>query len=170
MTPELIKHLRALCDAVPLLEAEDRTDFNEHGWPEFWLNTAGETWESHASIRAGCEEALEKCQPAALSEFITAARQHLPRALDEIERLTAEVASLRASLGQQPAGDGAEPIGCPCPGACSASAAVAKMRDAVSLFRSFGCPLCSGDCGSANPPVYVCPMQVAEEALKGHRP
>jgi hypothetical protein len=21
------------------------------------------------------------------------------------------------------------------------------------------CPLCSGDCGSANPPVYDCPMQ-----------
>jgi len=35
----------------------------------------------------------------------------------ENRRLRAEVASLRASLGEP---TGAEPVGCPCPGACSA--------------------------------------------------
>lgn len=39
------------------------------------------------------------------------------------------------------------------------------LREALELFQSFGCPLCNGDCGSANPPVAVCPMQVAAKAL-----
>jgi hypothetical protein len=27
------------------------------------------------------------------------------------------------------------------------------------MIKDGVCPLCSGDCGSANPPVYDCPMQ-----------
>ncbi len=47
------------------------------------------------------------------------------RADIECDRLHAEVASLRVSLGQQEPTYGAEPIGCPTPGACSAVAAAA---------------------------------------------
>lgn len=40
---------------------------------------------------------------------------------------------------------------------------------ALELFQSFGCPLCNGDCGSANPPVTTCPMQIARAALTAHQ-
>ena len=42
----------------------------------------------------------------------------------------------------------------------------ARLRAALELFQSFGCPVCSGDCGSANPPVVTCPMQTARAALE----
>ena len=42
----------------------------------------------------------------------------------EIKRLQAEALSLRASLGEP---TGAEPIGCPCPGACSSLALQAEI-------------------------------------------
>jgi len=45
-------------------------------------------------------------------------------AREELERLRAENASLRASLGEP---TGAEPIGCPCPGACSATALQSRL-------------------------------------------
>lgn len=34
-----------------------------------------------------------------------------------------------------------------------------QQRKLVEFFRSFGCPVCNGDCGSANPPVNFCPMK-----------
>lgn len=40
-----------------------------------------------------------------------------------------------------------------------------RLRDALIFFRDLGCPLCSGDCASANPPVALCPMREAHEAL-----
>ncbi len=61
----------------------------------------------------------------------------------EVTRLSGEVAALRASLGEP---TGAEPVGCPCPGACSATALQervaglesdgAKWRDAATSYRA----------------------------------
>jgi len=54
----------------------------------------------------------------------------------EEARLRAEVASLRATLGQQPAVEGAEPIGCPLPGACGAVRAhAAAYRAGAEAMR-----------------------------------
>ena len=39
------------------------------------------------------------------------------------------------------------------------------LADALRALRDFGCPVCSGDCGSANPPVTNCPMAAASAAL-----
>lgn len=44
-------------------------------------------------------------------------------------------------------------------------AAAAKMRDALVRWQHYGCPDCSGDCGSANPPVMCCIMQETRAAL-----
>jgi hypothetical protein len=44
-------------------------------------------------------------------------------------------------------------------------AAGAAMREALEHFVGYGCPVCSGDCSSANPPVSLCPMQQARAAL-----
>jgi len=41
-----------------------------------------------------------------------------------------------------------------------------KLHLALSLQPQLGCPRCSGDCGSANPPILSCPMQAATEAYK----
>lgn len=54
----------------------------------------------------------------------------------EETRLRAEVVSLRAALGQQPAAEGAEPVGCPIPGMCAAVAAHAcAARKAAEAMR-----------------------------------
>jgi hypothetical protein len=44
-------------------------------------------------------------------------------------------------------------------------AAAAELRQALQLFVSYGCPLCNGDCASANPPPMNCPMHIASAAL-----
>ena len=36
----------------------------------------------------------------------------------------------------------------------------------VETFQSYGCPVCSGDCAAANPPVSLCPMQIARTAVE----
>lgn len=36
---------------------------------------------------------------------------------------------------------------------------------ALEQFQSYGCPHCNGDCSAANPPVALCPMQMADKAL-----
>jgi len=46
-------------------------------------------------------------------------------------------------------------------------AKLAEARQAVALFEDYGCPVCHGDCASANPPVYCCPMQIARRTLEG---
>jgi uncharacterized small protein (DUF1192 family) len=43
---------------------------------------------------------------------------------------------------------------------------VATLREALADFVSYGCPACGGDCASANPPVALCPMQNARAVLK----
>lgn len=44
---------------------------------------------------------------------------------------------------------------------------IAALEAALVTFRDYGCPVCGGDCGSANPPVNACPMQMVKAALKG---
>jgi len=44
------------------------------------------------------------------------------------------------------------------------------MREALRSFQSYGCPVCHGDCASANPPVLGCPMRLAQEALQSTPP
>lgn len=41
-----------------------------------------------------------------------------------------------------------------------------RLIEALEFMRGFGCPVCSGDCGSANPPVMSCPMLMIDAALK----
>lgn len=45
-------------------------------------------------------------------------------------------------------------------------AAAPALAEALWELIGYGCPACSGDCASANPPVARCPMQVARGALK----
>lgn len=40
-----------------------------------------------------------------------------------------------------------------------------SLESIVSDFQQYGCPICNGDCGSANPPIYNCPMSNAHGAL-----
>ena len=44
-------------------------------------------------------------------------------------------------------------------------AEVARLREALARWQHYGCPDCSGDCGSANPPVNCCIMQETRAAL-----
>lgn len=48
-----------------------------------------------------------------------------------------------------------------------AEAQLAEARQVVALFENYGCPVCHGDCASANPPVPFCPMQIARRELEG---
>lgn len=47
----------------------------------------------------------------------------------------------------------------------AAEADKARLSEALRTFESYGCPVCGGDCASANPPVMFCPMQAARVAL-----
>lgn len=40
------------------------------------------------------------------------------------------------------------------------------MLNALKVIQSYGCPVCSGDCGSANPPVMNCPMKTVNTAIR----
>lgn len=44
-------------------------------------------------------------------------------------------------------------------------AEIARLREALNVMQGYGCPVCNGDCGSANPPVIFCPMQTISQAL-----
>ena len=61
-------------------------------------------------------------------------------------------------------------------GVAAALAGAVNERDALreglmvaleplEIFQAYGCPLCSGDCASANPPMTICPMLRAHEAV-----
>lgn len=39
------------------------------------------------------------------------------------------------------------------------------LVEALRAMRDYGCPVCSGDCSAANPPVSFCPMQMIDTAL-----
>lgn len=45
-----------------------------------------------------------------------------------------------------------------------------QMRVALEHFVTYGCPVCGGDCASANPPVDGCPMRAAHAALSHPTP
>lgn len=57
----------------------------------------------------------------------------LEAAADEIERLEAEVASLRLTLGGTPGARVPEPIGCPTPGACAQVAEIGRLRAVIRV-------------------------------------
>lgn len=42
---------------------------------------------------------------------------------------------------------------------------VERLREVLSRWQYSGCPHCSGDCGSANPPVTSCIMEETRAAL-----
>ena len=48
-----------------------------------------------------------------------------------------------------------------------AEAQLAEARKALDLFEHYGCPICHGDCSSANPPVDCCPMEAARRVREG---
>ena len=55
---------------------------------------------------------------------------------EEIERLRAEVASLRLTLGGRTfSPDVSEPIGCPMPGACSQVAEIKRLRADIATLK-----------------------------------
>ena len=43
------------------------------------------------------------------------------------------------------------------------------LAGALGEMQSYGCPVCNGDCGSANPPVMSCPMSQCAEALRQYK-
>ena len=43
--------------------------------------------------------------------------------------------------------------------------AVGRLIEALKSYMHFGCPVCSGDCHSANPPVSGCPVREAQQAI-----
>ena len=47
----------------------------------------------------------------------------------------------------------------------AAEAEVARLREALLSYTSYPCPACSGDCEGAEPPMLVCPTQLALKAL-----
>ena len=47
---------------------------------------------------------------------------------------------------------------------------IARLKDALNAFEIYGCPVCRGDCGAANPPVSLCPMKMAQDAKVFHQP
>ena len=40
-----------------------------------------------------------------------------------------------------------------------------ELLEALTVLYAHGCPACIGDCGSENPPVTDCPMQLAGRAI-----
>lgn len=40
-----------------------------------------------------------------------------------------------------------------------------RVLDTLRLFQAAGCPVCSGDCGAANPQINICPMQEMRDAI-----
>lgn len=48
----------------------------------------------------------------------------------------------------------------------TADAIARVLADALDGVMANGCPACNGDCASANPPVYSCPVQIISEAKR----
>lgn len=44
-----------------------------------------------------------------------------------------------------------------------------ELAKNLDYWTNFGCPICGGDCSSANPPMIVCPIRDATEALAAYR-
>lgn len=43
---------------------------------------------------------------------------------------------------------------------------IEKLEGILLHLCSYGCPVCNGDCVSANPPVIMCPMREVDEVMK----
>jgi hypothetical protein len=75
------------------------------------------------------EEQLSPAEQAATKEYIAPVTPHA-----EVERLRAEVASLRLTLGGRTFGPSVpEPIGCPVPGACAQVAEIGRLRAIIRV-------------------------------------
>lgn len=90
-------------------------------------------------LQANAEDYTGELQCEAAT-FIAAAREGWPAAIGERDATLAEVARLRE------AGD--------------------EVVVAIHGFVLAGCPACSGDCASANPPVQNCPMTEASRVVR----
>lgn len=78
--------------------------------------------------------AYEGPEHEGLRRFLMECAEGLRWQRDEIERLRAEVASLRLTMGMcPPAPQVAEPIGCPAPGACSTVREIERLRAIVRV-------------------------------------
>ena len=40
------------------------------------------------------------------------------------------------------------------------------VRHVLRRFQTFGCPVCAGDCASANPPVIDCPIAMLLDVME----
>ena len=49
-------------------------------------------------------------------------------------------------------------------------AEIARLREALRGWISFGCPICNSDCSAANPPVSACIIRDTMQALKETQP
>lgn len=92
-------------------------------WDTRW-GRAPAQWNWLGGSRTPEEAAVagwECIEPVATPEEVASLRA-------EIDRLRAQVASLRVSLGEMSPTEGAEPIGCPVPGMCAMVADNARLR------------------------------------------
>lgn len=134
---------------------------SEFDWAGLWIGTAN-AFKEYRPDRAG--PAMEERDQAAASylrERIEAAFVPVSAAkalMDEKHKQAAE-AKLWFTKAQEWREIAAR--------AEAAEAENAKLREALRELRSYGCPVCNGDCGSANPPVISCPMQSISAALRG---
>jgi hypothetical protein len=90
------------------------------------------------------EEQMSPAEQAETKAYIAPVTGH-----DEVERLRAEVASLRLTLGGRTFGpDVPEPIGCPAPGACVQVAEITRLRRGWLrvIQQENSCPATGGGC------------------------
>lgn len=130
ITPEEIARLRALeAKATPGPWQSVNQSYRMRVYEVF----AGGTSVCHVTC---CEDGMDEKD----CELIATSRNALPGLLDEIERLQAEVASLRLTLGGRTfSASVPSPVGCPAPGQCAQVAEIARLRaEAAFLKRQDG--------------------------------
>lgn len=100
-------------------------------------------WEGHPAYQGEAD--------AGLRQFLIDCAEGLRWQRDEIERLRAEVASLRLTLGGRTySPDVPEPIGCPMPGACAQVAEIGRLRRAWLrvIQQENSCPATGDGCSA----------------------
>lgn len=99
-------------------------------WLDWYM--ADPTWDDAPTTSAGAyaEWVASRPGPSSVGRAFAAIIHHA----EEADRLRAEVASLRATLGEH---TDAEPIGCPTPGSCSAMA----LQERVAALANRARPL-----------------------------
>jgi hypothetical protein len=147
-----VEMLSACASAVRFgLEAPCRSRHAADAAQQVWTVKYGVTLSDDQSPGWGDQWARRLFRRALATSAIAAWNRRAPSA--EETRLRAEVASLRATLGQQPAAEGVEPIGCPLPGACGAvrahaaafRAGAAEMREKMAEAAGFAAWKHEGD-------------------------